>query len=269
MTIACSRMYNVTPEARAAWNAIFEWAASRSGVPLEVIEHAAPAPLDDLWARDDMGCVFMCGWPWAMADPRPRLIAAPVPAAPRYDGRPVYFTDLVVRADSDYRTLADTFGGRLAWTIDTSHSGYNALRHHLLRYRTAARADLYAESIGPLVSPIGALRSVIDGAADVAPLDSLCLELLQRHAPERVAALRVIETTEPAPAPPLVASPDADPDECARLAGALASAHEDAALRPALDHALVERFAAVTPELYDVTLARADEAVEAGYPRPG
>ena len=75
MTIACSRMYNVTPEARAAWNAIFEWAESRSGVPLEVIEHAAPAPLDDLWARDDMGCVFMCGWPWAMADPRPRLIA--------------------------------------------------------------------------------------------------------------------------------------------------------------------------------------------------
>ena len=179
--IACSRMYNVVPEARAAWRTIFEWAASRSGVPLEVVEHAAPAPLDDLWARDDMGCVFMCGWPWAMADPRPRLIAAPAPAAPRYGGRPVYFTDLVVRADSGYRTLADTFGGRLAWTVDTSHSGYNALRHHLLRYRTAERPALYAESIGPLVSPLRALQSVIDGTADVAPLDSVCLELLQRH----------------------------------------------------------------------------------------
>ena len=269
MTIACSRMYNVAPEARVAWRTIFEWAASRSGVTLDVIEHAAPAPLDDLWARDDMGCVFMCGWPWAMADPRPRLIAAPVPASPRYGGRAVYFTDLVVRADSAYRSLSDTFGGRLAWTIETSHSGYNALRHHLLRYRTVERPTLFAESIGPLVSPIRALQSVIDGAADVAPLDSLCLDILRRHAPERVAALRVIETTEPTPTPPLVASPDADPDECASIARALVSAHEDAALRQALDHALVEKFVTVEPDLYDVTLVRAEKASEAGYSQPG
>ncbi len=269
MMIACSRMYNVVPEAAAAWRTIFEWAASRAGVKLEVIDHAAPAPLDDLWARDDMGCVFMCGWPWAMAAPRPRLIAAPVPAPPRYGGRAVYFTDLVVRADSAFETLADTFGGRIAWTIESSHSGYNALRHHLLRYRTAARPMLYGESIGPLVSPIRALQSVIDGTADVAPLDSLCLDLLRRHAPERVAALRVIETTEAAPAPPLVASPDADPEDCARLTRALFSAHEDAALGPALDQALIERFVAVAPESYDVTIARANEAIEAGYPQPG
>lgn len=267
--IACSRMYNVVPEAVAAWRTIFEWAASRSGVALEVIEHAAPAPLDDLWARGDMGCVFMCGWPWAMAEPRPRLIAAPVPAAPRYGGQAVYFTDLVVRADSGYRSLPDTFGGRLAWTIETSHSGYNALRHHLLRYRTAERPTLYSELIGPLVSPIRALRSVIDGAADVAPLDSLWLDLLGRHAPERVDALRVIETTEPTPAPPLVASPDADPGQCGALTQALVSAHEAAELRPALDHALIEKFVTVTPDLYDVTVARADAAAEAGYPRPG
>lgn len=267
--IACSRMYNVAPEVRAAWRTIFEWVASRSGVALDVIEHAAPAPLDDLWARDDMGCVFMCGWPWAMADRRPRLLAAPVPAPPRYGGRAVYFTDLVVRDDSPYRSLSDTFGGRLAWTIESSHSGYNALRHHLLRYRTPKRPTLYAESIGPLVSPIRALQSVIDGAADVAPLDSMCLDILRRHAPGRVAALRVIETTEPAPAPPLVASPNADPDECARMARALLSAHEDATLGPALDHAMVEKFVTVAPDLYDVTLARAKEASEAGYSQPG
>ncbi len=88
-----------------------------------------------------------------------------------------------------------------------------------------------------------------EAAAAVAPLDSLCLDIFSRHTPERVAALRDIETTEPTPAPPLVASPDADPDECARLARALVSAHEDAALRQALDHALVEKFVTVAPDL--------------------
>jgi ABC-type phosphate/phosphonate transport system substrate-binding protein len=263
--IACSRMYNVVPEVRAAWQTIFEWVASRADVPLEVIDHAAPAPLDDLWARDDMGCVFMCGWPWAMANPHPEILATPVPSPTRYGGQAVYFTDLVVREDSGFRKLSDTFGGRLAWTIESSHSGYNALRHHLLRYRTRERPRLYAETVGPLVSPIRALQSVVDGAADVAPLDSMCLDILRRHAPGRVAGLRVIETTEAAPAPPLVASPGADADACARMSRALQSAHEDPALGPALDHAMVDRFVTVSPDSYDITRAWADEASEAGY----
>jgi len=69
--IACSRMYNVTPAVREAWDRAFEHAARVSGVPLEIVAHAAPAPLDELWARDDMGSVLMCGWPFAEADPQP------------------------------------------------------------------------------------------------------------------------------------------------------------------------------------------------------
>ena len=41
-----------------------------------------------------------------------------------------------MQAESPFRTLGDTFGHRLAYTIPSSHSGYNAVRHHLLRYRT-------------------------------------------------------------------------------------------------------------------------------------
>ena len=38
------------------------------------------------------------------------------------------------------RTLEDTFGGRAGWTVEHSHSGFNAFRHHLLAYRTPAAA---------------------------------------------------------------------------------------------------------------------------------
>ncbi len=267
--IACSRMYNVMPEARAGWDAIFEWVAERSGVALEVIAHPAPAPIEALWARDDMGCVFMCGWPYAMAAPRPRLVAAPVPSPDRYGGgKAVYFTDLVVRRDSPYRKLQDTFGGRIAWTLETSHSGYNALRHHLLKYRSPARPTLYACSVGPLVSPIRALQSLIDDAADVAPVDSLCLDLLRKHAPEKVAQLRVIATTAAAPMPPLVASPGTDQAGSARVTRALLTAHDDPTLDAALESVLIERFAAVAPAYYDATALLARAALDAGYPVP-
>jgi ABC-type phosphate/phosphonate transport system substrate-binding protein len=147
-------MYASSASLSAAWGTLLARVSAASRVDLEVIEHAYPAPLDDLWARDDMGCVFMCGYPWALRSSRPRLLAVPVPSPPRYGGRPVYFTDFVVRADSRFRILEDTFGARLAYSIESSHSGYNAPRHHLLAYRTAVRviATTEAAPMPPLVA---------------------------------------------------------------------------------------------------------------------
>jgi ABC-type phosphate/phosphonate transport system substrate-binding protein len=263
--IACARMYASAPALAVAWRRLLEWVASRSGVALEVIEHAYPASLDALWAREDMGCVFMCGYPWALSAPRPRLLAAPVPSPPRYGGRPVYFTDFVVRVDSGYRTLADTFGGRLAYSTETSHSGYNAARHHLLAHRTPARASLYSETEGPLGAPRRVLDAVIEGHADVGPVDSYLLDLWRRHLPEVAGHVRTVATTEAAPIPPLVASPTADPAVCDRLTTALVEAHRAPEIAATLETVLLTRFERVTPEAFDVLLERRDTAEHAGY----
>jgi ABC-type phosphate/phosphonate transport system substrate-binding protein len=239
-------MYASSASLSAAWTTLLARVSAVSRVDLDVIEHAYPAPLDDLWARDDMGCVFMCGYPWALRSNRPRLLAAPVPSPTRYGGQPVYFTDFVVRADSRFRSLEDTFGARLAYSIESSHSGYNAPRHHLLAYRTAARPTLYAETVGPV--------------------DSYLLDLWRRHLPEVTAAARVIATTEAAPMPPLVASPMIDADTCARLTAALLDAHRDPALVSTLESLLLTRFVDAAPARFEVFLERQRAAESAGYP---
>jgi ABC-type phosphate/phosphonate transport system substrate-binding protein len=259
-------MYASSPSLGAAWGTLLAWVSAASRIDLEVIEHAYPAPLDDLWGREDMGCVFMCGYPWALRAERPRLLAAPVPSPARYGGRPVYFTDFVVRADSRFTTLEQTFGARLAYSIETSHSGYNAPRHHLLAYRTAARPTLYGQTVGPLVSPRRVLDAVVDGRADVGPVDSYLFDLWRRHLPELTAAVRVIATTEAAPIPPLVASPMIDEAMCKQLTAALLDAHRDPALAPTLEALLLTRFVEVTPARFEVFLERQRAAVSAGYP---
>jgi ABC-type phosphate/phosphonate transport system substrate-binding protein len=259
-------MYASSASLSAAWNNLLAWVSAVSGVDLEVIEHAYPAPLDDLWAREDMGCVFMCGYPWALRAERPRLLAAPVPSPARYVGRPVYVSDFVVRADSRFTTLDDTFGARLAYSIESSHSGYNAPRHHLLGFRTSARPALYSEIVGPLVSPRRVLDAVIDGRADVGPVDGYLFDLWGCHLPEVTDAVRVIATTEAAPIPPLVASPTIDEDTCGRLTAALLDAHRDPALAPTLEALLLTRFVAATPARFEVFLEWERVAVSAGYP---
>jgi ABC-type phosphate/phosphonate transport system substrate-binding protein len=263
-------MYDVVPEVRTLWTRLFERVSALSGVALEPVEHRAPAPIDALWARADLGCVFMCGWPWTMATPRPTLLAAPIPDFARYGDRPIYVTDFAVRAADPARRLADTFGGRIGWTVEHSHSGFNAPRRHLMRYRTGERPRLYQEAVGRLMSPRGVIDALLAGSIDVGPLDGFWLDLFRRHCPDEAARLRVIESTDPAPIPPLVASAAVPDESAARIRRALLTLHEDATVGDLLHAVGVARFVAVEPAAYEAVAPRwAEEARLAFYAAPG
>ncbi len=101
--ISNARMYAVTPDVEAAWQQLIEHVAQDAGVPLTYEAYAAPQPLEVLWRRSDLGCVFMCGYPIAtkLADVQP--IASPIPDATWAAGRALYRSDLIVRADSAFQ----------------------------------------------------------------------------------------------------------------------------------------------------------------------
>jgi len=64
-----ARMYAVTPECKAAWRIVLDWLLGRAGVKARHEDHDPPKLLSDLWARDDLACVMMCGLPFiATAD---------------------------------------------------------------------------------------------------------------------------------------------------------------------------------------------------------
>jgi ABC-type phosphate/phosphonate transport system substrate-binding protein len=207
----------------------------------------------------------MCGYPGALRPDRPHLLAAPVPTPARYDGRPVYCTDFVVRDDSPYTRLEDTFGGCLAYSTEHSHSGYNAARFHLLTYRTAARPTLYRQRLGPLGRQVPVIDAVIAGRADVGPVDGYALDLLRRHGDARAKRVRVVATTVPAPSAPLVASPVLDAATRERLTTTLLRAHQAPELAATLDELLLARFVRVEPAAFDVFLDRARAAEAVGY----
>jgi ABC-type phosphate/phosphonate transport system substrate-binding protein len=216
-----------------------------------------------------MGCVFMCGYPWALRRDPPALLASPVPSPPRYGGRAAYVTDFIVRAESAYATLADTFGGRIAYSTEHSHSGYNAPRYHLLAHLTPERRALYGTVLGPLARQRPCVDAVVNGEADVAAIDGYALDLLRRHDPSAAARVRVIATTTPATSPPLVASPGVDAGTRERLTRVLTEAHHDADARPLLGDLLLARFDRVAPADFEVFLARERAARDAGYPKLG
>lgn len=263
--IANARMYSVSPAVATAWKDLLRWVVARAGVDWEVIDHAAPAPLGELWDRSDLGCVFMCGLPFTQRKPQPRLIAAPVPSPARYLNKPIYFTDLIVRADAPFERLEDTFGKRLAYTVEDSQSGYHAVRNHLLAYRTPERPRLYARTVGPLVTPRRVLEAIIAGDADVGPLDSYAHDLLRKHEPALANQVRTIATTRATPIPLLVAAAGTDDAVIERVRAALLAVKDAPELAATRDALLLAGFAVPQPGDYDVLPAAIDAAVAAGY----
>ena len=184
------------------------------------------------------------------------------------DGRPLYATHLVVRAESDIATLADSVGRRIGWTVAHSQSGFNALRTHLLPH-WQARGALYAGSIGPLLTPRRVIDALLADEIDIGPLDSYFYDLLLAAEPHTAARLRIVETTAPRPMPLLVASNGVGEAVTARLRAALLQAAQDEEGCAILARLRLSGFASVEPEAYRVLVEEADAADSAGYRQPG
>ncbi|NKC30848.1 phosphate/phosphite/phosphonate ABC transporter substrate-binding protein [Falsiroseomonas selenitidurans] len=266
--IANARMYAVAPEAEAAWQALIAHVASEAEVALDYMPYPAPKPLEDLWRRPDLGCVQMCGYPIALGIAEVVPIAAPIPALPWAGGHAAYRSDLIVRADSPFRTLADSFGHRLGWTVAHSHSGFNALRHHLLPH-WQARGPLYAAVRGELVTARGILDAVLDGSIDIGPLDGYWHALIARYRPDLTAGIRVLDQTALAPMPAFVAAPGLPVEDQARLRAAFALAASRPWFPPLGQALLIAGFSPVDRSSFATTLAWDRAAVEAGYAAPG
>ena len=263
--IGSARLYEWSPGLAAAWGELLRWVSETAGVAYEVIPRDVPMGLDELWARNDMGCVAMCGYPWALAAEPPRLLAAPVPAPPRYGDRAVYVSDFVVPADSPFETLEDTFGHRFAYSTMHSQSGYNAARYHLLPYRTADRLSLFGEVLGPYMRQGAVLDALAAGEADVAAVDGFALDLLCHHEPDSAARVRVVATTEAAPIPPMVTSLAADDADRRRLVDALLAVGSASEMAETRDALLLDRFETVSGEVFDELIERQRAAEAAGY----
>src|SRR3984885_9916423 len=243
--IANARMYSVSPEAAGLWRRLLTAVIEHAGLDIGLLEHAEPAPIKELWDRPDKAAVFMCGLPFSLSDPRPELIAAPVPSPPDFRGLPQYWSEMVVRKDSGFQNIEDTFGGRIALTVPDSQSGCLAALSYLMA--AADRFPLYGELTTPRITPLGAMSAVIDGAADVAPIDSYAYCLLQKYRRDLTSQLRSVARTPRTPIPPLVASVPG----MATLRAAFLDAHHIAGIAPLMADLLLDRFVHPDPGVYD------------------
>jgi phosphonate transport system substrate-binding protein len=220
----------------------------------------------DQFGNGEVDAGFICGLPYvqlARQTPAPvEVLAAPVIRGDRYAGRPIYFSDVIVRRDSPVCTFADLRGRSWAYNDPHSHSGYNLTRHHLL---TMGEIRGFFGRVVEAGFHQKAMLMVATGEVDAAAIDSQVLAIELRHLPALAAELRVIEVLGPSTIQPVVAARHLPVHLKDALRTVLLGIGDDTAARAELERGFVDRFVAVSDEDYDDIRGMLVAAENAGF----
>jgi phosphonate transport system substrate-binding protein len=195
---------------------------------------------------------FICGLPYvelARRNPSPvELLAAPVLVGERYGGRPIYFSDVIVRRERSFRSFTDLRGCSWAYNDAWSQSGYNVVRYRLKEmgvtgeyFSRVIETGWHQESI----------RQVCAGRIDASAIDSQVLAVELRNHPELAAQIRIIDTLGPSTIQPVVAGRHLAVDLKAGIRSALLQIGNDPATRTELAAGFIDCFVAIANSSYD------------------
>jgi phosphonate transport system substrate-binding protein len=261
---------------RSLFAYLAEYLGERLGVATELqieTRHSGPPRgVPDPFSEGELDVGFFCAPPyiWLRERAHPPVDLVPFGLVfddPRGGGRPVYFSDIVVRADHPARSFADLVNARWGYNDRESLSGYYSV------VQTAAEHGADASFLGRLRdmgSHLASLRALRRGDIDAAAVDSVVLALRWRRDPALRTDLRAVHGLGPWPIQPVVMRRDLP----GRLKSALTTAVGELAATPArrrkLRRWLVTGVAPMTDADFDVeraALARA-EALERSLGAP-
>jgi phosphonate transport system substrate-binding protein len=248
----------LAPNIYPVYRFVADYVAEKLKYPTELTEGVS----FDQFATNQADVGFICGLPYVqLADQHPpavKLLAAPVLQGERYQDRPIYFSDVIVRRDSPFQTFTDLRGCSWSYNDPTSHSGYNLTRYWLAKL---GETGCYFSRIVQAGFHQKSIRLVCTGEIDASAIDSQVLGVELRDYPELAEQVRIVETFGPSPIQPVVASCHVPDSLATDICAVLLAMGDDPAAQAALDRGLVKRFVAVSDTDYDEIRAMCSLAV--------
>jgi ABC-type phosphate/phosphonate transport system substrate-binding protein len=197
---------------------------------------------------------FICGLPYVLRT-APRLtpspikaIAAPVLDGARYENRPIYFSDVIVRRDSPFQSFADLRGCSWAYNERESQSGYGITRYWLAQlgetkgfFGRVVEAGFHQKSI----------ELVRAGRVDASAIDSLVLQVELAQNPELSKQLKVVDSLGPSTIQPFAAGSRLAPGLIADVQGVLTEMHQDPQAIEILRRGFIRRCVVIEDKDYD------------------
>lgn len=231
-----------------SYRPLLDYLSRRLSRPVELIQRRTYAEVNDLLEQGEVDVAFVCTSAYVAGH---QQFGMELLAAPQVNGAAVYYSVLIVPANSAARSMADLRGKVFAFTDPMSTSG--RMYPTWLVQQIGATPETFFARTFFTYSHDDAIRAVAEGLADGAAVDSLVYDYAIRRDPALGARTRVIHRSPPFGIPPVVVRPDTRPQLKAELQQALLELADDprSAGEAALQAIGVERFILIDDSAYD------------------
>jgi phosphonate transport system substrate-binding protein len=189
-------------------------------------------------------------------------VAAPVLAGPRFLGRPIYYSDVIVRRDSAFFGFDDLRGVSWCFNECLSQSGYGITRYRLVE---TGRTGGFFGRVHEVGFHDHSIRLVRRGEVDASAIDCHVLALALRDEPALAQELRVIDSLGPSTIQPVVVGRWLPEPLRDAIREALVEMAGDAEARPWLDRALLAGFVPADDSSYDDLRRMRRACAEGGF----
>jgi len=229
----------------ALWRAVHALLLARGVSVGDLVPGIPEEELLTHWQQPGLILSQTCGYPLVTQLPDVQVVGCFHYAAPGCEGI-AYRSLLVVRQEDKHLRVDDFRGRRVVCNSPDSQSGYNTLRK---RVAPDTVTDYFSQVIFS-GSHRQSLIEVARGEGDISAIDCVTWALLQRHEPERLAGLAVIDRTPLTPGLPLITSHNTSPETISAIRDALQALVSSPEHREICDAVLIDGFSVVTRQAY-------------------
>lgn len=229
-----------------SYTPLLEYLGQQLNQPITLVQRQTYAEINDLIRTGEVDLAFICTGAYVQGESD---LDVELLAAPQVNGETVYYSYIIVPADSDAQSFADLRGGSFAFTDPLSNTG-ELSTVHLLWQQDETPESYFAETIYTF-SHDNSILAVADGFVDGASVDSLVYDYLLQRQPSLSNQIRVIQKSVPYGIPPVVIPAAADQqlkDEARRV---LLTMHQNGIGKAILDTLGIEQFVPVDDSAYN------------------
>ncbi len=237
----------ITPkEGLAYYKQLVDYVGREVGRPVSFVHKESYAEVNSLVESRGVDVAFVCSGPYAQGHDE---FGMELLVAPQVNGRPAYYSYIIVPRNSPAKSLRDLRGKSFAFADPDSNTGKLVPTYMLAKMGETPDSffDKYIFTYSHDNSIKAVARHICDGAA----VDSLIWEYADRTNPEFTSKTRVILKSRPFGIPPVVVPPGLDSSTKNRLRAVFLGLHRDTRGRRILEHMMIDKFVRIDDHAYD------------------
>jgi len=223
-----------------------DYLEKRLAVPVKVVSRGSYEEFNRLLKEGELDLAFVCGGPYVEGHDEFGLELLVMPET--LSGETVYYSYMIVPAQSPAKGFDDLRGKRFAFTDPMSNSG-KLVPEYLLAQQGETPEHFFGEVIYTSAHD-KSIRAVAEGEVDGAAVDSLIYEYLLRKEPSLAKKIRILTRSAPYGIPPVVVRPTIPAPLRERLRTVLLAMHEDPEGALILQGMMLRRFVAANDAAY-------------------